>query len=130
MNIYLDIDGVLIQKDGKPADYVSEFLEYITNNHNVYWLTTHCKGDSNQTVKYLSNKLPKECAAFLSKIKPTNWQTLKTEAIDFKQQFVWLDDYIMESEINVLKDHKAQIYFIKIDLNKEPGMLKRLKNFI
>ena len=35
MNIYLDIDGFLIQKDGKSADYVQEFLEYITNIHHL-----------------------------------------------------------------------------------------------
>lgn len=44
MNIYLDIDGVLITKNGQPAEYVEEFLEHIINKHNVFWLTTHCRG--------------------------------------------------------------------------------------
>ena len=30
-----------------------EFLKYITDNHNVYWLTTYCKGNAGDTVNYL-----------------------------------------------------------------------------
>ena len=37
-------------------------------------------------------------------IKPTDWGTLKTDAIDFGEEFYWLDDYPFQAELNVLKD--------------------------
>ena len=46
MNIYLDIDGVIITNNFQPAEHLGEFLKYILEKHKVYWLTTHCKGDS------------------------------------------------------------------------------------
>lgn len=128
MNIYLDIDGVLITKDGQPANYVGEFLEYMVNNHDVYWLTTHCQGDNRQAVRYLANKLPKECFQFLDKIQPTSWKTLKTEAIDYTKEFSWFDDYIMQSEINILEQNDVMRSFIQIDLKNEPDKLNNLIN--
>lgn len=44
MNIYLDIDGVILANDKQPALHAKEFLKYITDNYPTYWLTTHCKG--------------------------------------------------------------------------------------
>lgn len=124
MNIYLDIDGVLINKNGQPANYVGEFLEYLANNHDVYWLTTHCQGDSLQVERYLADKLPKECLQFLNKIRPTSWTTLKTEAIDYTKDFMWFDDYIMQSEINILEKNNALASFVQIDLRNKPDKLK------
>jgi len=65
MNIYLDIDGVLITKNGQPALGVVEFLTYLTKNHTVYWLTTHCRGGESNAVEYLKNKLPNECFEYI-----------------------------------------------------------------
>ncbi|OGM16531.1 hypothetical protein A2V56_00600 [Candidatus Woesebacteria bacterium RBG_19FT_COMBO_42_9] len=45
MNIYLDIDGVILANDKQAALYAKEFLKYVTDNYPTYWLTTHCKGD-------------------------------------------------------------------------------------
>lgn len=126
MNIYLDIDGVLITKDGQPANYVGDFLEYMVSTHNVYWLTTHCQGDNRQVIRYLANKLPKECFQFLDKIQPTSWRTLKTEAIDYTKKFLWFDDYIMQSEVNVLEQNNVVQSFIQIDLKSEPDKLQTL----
>ncbi|PLX27155.1 hypothetical protein C0583_04615 [Candidatus Parcubacteria bacterium] len=130
MNIYLDIDQVLIKKDSKPADYVSEFLKYITDKHNVYWLTTHCRGNAQVTAQYLQDKLPDEVLPCLDKIKSTNWQTLKTEAIDFSQDFRWLDDYVMQAESNVLAENNAKEKIILINLKSEPDKLKQIMNII
>lgn len=102
MNIYLDINGVILQKNGQPTQNVDKFLEYVINNHDVYWLTTHCKGDASTAVRYLQGKIPDELIPLTERIKPTYWQTLKTEAIDFTKDFLWYDDYIMEAEKKVL----------------------------
>lgn len=48
INIYLDIDGVLLTKNLKPANYAFEFLQYVLSNYpfSTYWLTTRCQGDA------------------------------------------------------------------------------------
>ena len=86
MNIYLDVEGVLMNR-GKPAKYIKEFLKYLTSKHNVYWLTTLCRGEANNVVAYLRQFLDEETLEYCQKIKATNWNTWKTEAIDFSQNF-------------------------------------------
>jgi len=83
MNIYIDIDGVILTNDLRPAKNLKKFLNYILRKHDVFWLTTHCKSDSSEVITYLRQFLPNELIKLCEKIKPTNWQTLKTEAIDF-----------------------------------------------
>ena len=72
--LYLDINGVLLtSKNTQAAPGVNEFVEFITQQFDCYWLTTHCKGDSAPALKYLSQFL---LAATLEKLKdavrPTN----------------------------------------------------------
>jgi hypothetical protein len=123
MNIYLDIDGVLLTKESKPAKHVFDFLVYITNNHQVYWLTTHCRGEVQAPIQYLKDKLSEDTLPFLEKIKPTIWQTLKTEAIDFSKDFLWFDDYIMQAEKKVLEKNNAAEKIVIIDLKSNPNIL-------
>lgn len=130
MNIYLDIDGVLITKDGQPAKSVIPFLKYVTDNHQAYWLTTHCKGDASNAVHYLKGILGEEVMPYLTKIVATDWQTLKTEGIDFNQDFRWLDDYVLQAELNILEKHDAKKKIILINLKSEPDKLIQLVNNI
>ena len=129
MNIYLDIDGVILGKDLKPANHLREFLEYITDNHEVYWLTTHCKGDNKITLNYLSRFLDKDIIELLKKVKPTSWNMLKTEAIDFTKDFVWLDDYIFPTERQVLERENKLDGWIEVNLKDSgDGLLQVLKD--
>lgn len=124
MNIYLDVNGVLLEKDGTPPFGIVEFLKYITDNHSVYWLTTHCRnGDNSYVLEYLKDKLPIESHDYLKKIKPTKWDTLKTSGIDFSQDFRWFDDYVMESEKKILKENNCEEKQILIDLKNNPKQL-------
>lgn len=123
MNIYLDIDGVLLKKHGGPADNVLEFLKYITENFDCYWLTTHCRNGEDNCIEYLSDKLPKESLQYLEKIKPAYWDMLKTEGIDFSKDFRWFDDYLMKAEEKVLLDDNSYFYWYKVDLEKYPNSL-------
>lgn len=116
--LYLDIDGVLVTaKNTRAADGVISFLQFITSNFDCYWLTTHCKGDSEYAINYVREFVP-DRDNLLPKIKPTNWNTLKTEAIDFDSEFFWLDDYPMMAEILVLKQHEKESNLIVVELNR------------
>ena len=120
MKLYLDIDGVLLHtKEDKAAEHAAELIEYITSEFDCYWLTTHCKGDTEHAVKYLSEYFQKDIVEKLSKIKPTYWETLKTEAIDFDSNFIWLEDYPFQAEKEVLRNFAASESLYTVDLNRD-----------
>lgn len=126
MKLYLDIDGVLLTtKQTQIAEDASAFIAFVTENFDCFWLTTHCKGDNAPAIKYLSKYFDNETIELLQKVKPTDWSTLKTEAIDFKSDFIWLDDFPMHSEITVVKEHLRTDSVIVVDLNRS-GELKRI----
>ena len=94
MHLYLDIDGVLLDyKADAPAEHAVEFIDYILEEFDCYWLTTHCQGDTSEVNEYLSEYFPEDIVRRLAAVKPTTWKTLKTEGIDFTTPFVWIDDY-------------------------------------
>ena len=127
MNIYLDIEGVLLR--GKEiTPHLEEFLKYITDNHTVYWLTTHCKGDSKYTIDYLKRYLDNNLIKYLEKIKETNWNINKIEAIDFSKEFRWLDDYVSLTEQEILKEKGVFNNWLKINLNVNINILKDIIN--
>ncbi len=127
MNIYLDVDGTILTKDKQPAQGLVEFLKHLTENHQVFWLTTHCKeGDASMVIKYLSNYFPEEATVLLSKIQATTWTTWKTEAIDFSTDFRWFDDFPLSPEIEELAKHNAQSKLIRVDLQTNPETLNNI----
>ena len=126
--LYLDIDGVLITaKNPKAADYVGEFIDYILSRYDVYWLTTHCDSDASAAIDYLKDYLPLYYLDKLKTVKPTQWDTLKTEAIDFSSDFIWLDDYAMQAERNFLATKSKLNNLIIVNLNNESELKRIIK---
>jgi len=106
MNYYLDVDGTILTKDHHEAIGLHDFLDFILKSGEVYWLTTHCRElDTSHVLETLQRYLQPQNFALAKQIKPTQWRTLKTEAIDFSEPFYWFDDYVMEAEKKVLKTH-------------------------
>lgn len=89
-------------------------------------MTTHCKGDKNSAINYLSKYFDSETLEILKKIKPTNWATLKTEAINFDEHFFWLVDYPLIAEKNILLQNSCLESLIEVDLKRE----NELKNVV
>ena len=120
MKLYLDIDGVLLTKrNTKAADSGAPFIDFVTRRFDCYWLTTHCKGNAETAVRYLSQYYDPGSIARLEKVKATDWQTLKTGGIDFSSGFYWLDDAPFESEKEQLKRNGASERLLIVDLNRE-----------
>ncbi len=132
MKLYLDIDGVLITaKNPNAPEGIDAFLEYVSSNFDCHWLTTHCKGDASACIQYLKQYLSNNSLVSLSKIKPTTWDTLKTEAIDMEESFYWLDDYPMMAEKKELEKHGKLDSLIQVNLNNQNELeriIKILKN--
>ena len=123
--IYLDIDGVLLDyRTGQPAEHAQTLIDFITSGrYDVYWLTTHCKGDSTQTMEYLSRHFSGRTLKKLGKIKATEWDTLKTEAIDPGCDFIWIDDYPFQAEIAALDAIRRRDSLCRVDLCREDELL-------
>ena len=120
MNLYLDIDGVLLDYNTETyAKGAIELIEYVTSEFDCYWLTTHCKGDSMPAIEYLSGYFPPDVIEKLRKVKPTYWEDLKTEGIDFDRNFIWLDDYPFQAEQEVLKNFGVSESLYRVDLGNE-----------
>lgn len=125
MNIYLDIDGVLLNHGAK-AEGADEFLEFVTRNFEAFWLTTHCKGNADVPFRLLRDR--GFDINWILRIKPTNWDVLKTDAIDFSKPFLWLEDSPLASEQAALIAAGKEDCLVLVDLNKKPGMLREIMN--
>ena len=125
-NIYLGIDGVILTRGTVPALHLEMFLSYILTRYSVSWLSSRCRGKSEETVNYLSQFLPPTTINLIRKIKPTNFDLDKTEAIDFTKRFFLLDGPLFDSEKNTLKKYGKYDSWIELDLIKKPHQLLNL----
>ncbi|MBR3180299.1 hypothetical protein IKF57_02095 [Candidatus Saccharibacteria bacterium] len=132
MNIYLDIDGVLVGTKSPREDVIS-FIRYILEHYpdSTYWLTTHCKGGVNRSAEWLRmNDFPTDLVDEMDRIiKPTDWGVMKTEAIDMDQDFIWFDDSLFETERRILEARYVLEDFYKMD-PKDPEMAKKALEFL
>ena len=128
--LYIDIDGVLLKnREGKAVEGISSFIRFIVSNFDCYWLTTHCKGDAQTAMEYLSEYLTYEDLKLLQKVKATDWNTLKTEAIDFTSDFYWIDDYAMNAEKEILQMKCKQDSLILVENDSDiPAIIKKLSH--
>lgn len=124
MNIYLDVDGVLLD-NGKPAGFVSSFLKHVLENNpdTTYWLTTRCNGDASEVLRQIQNLFDDDTQQLLEKIKPTSWPIVKTQAIDFSQPFIWFDDQLGWADKQALEENNALDSLRRIDLEANPNQL-------
>ena len=108
MKLYIDIDGVLLgSSNGKPqlAKGADRFIDFVLENFDCYWLSTHCKGATDSVLSYLQKYSSADFFEKIQKIKPTNFDVFKTEAIDLSEEFIWIDDSPLSTEIEILDKH-------------------------
>jgi hypothetical protein len=126
LNYYLDVDGTIITKEHQEALGLNDFLKYLFNSGEVFWLTTHCRYlDTSSVLSYLEQFLEPKNYALVKNIFPTTWNTMKTEAINFSHPFYWFDDYLLEAEIRILQKNMCFEKWIKIDLGKNDQDIMR-----
>ena len=130
MNLYIDVDSVLLGKDDPASPQVSlarhakEFLEFALAHFNCYWLTSHVKdGDAHGLLGYLRRYVLDDLMPLLRKIRPTHWVTLKTEAL--QGDFYWLDDSPLQAELNRLRRQDLLDRWLHVDVCQRPDDLLR-----
>ena len=129
MNIYLDVDGVLLNHHGTLANHADEFLAaMVHSDHPVHWLTTRCRdGDSSAVVALLGRLVQRSTVELLTSIKPTSWETSKLEVIDLRSPFIWFDDQPLQFEIEELQECGLLDRWVKVGLLSEPEQLGTLR---
>ena len=65
-----------------------------------------------------------------ARLVPSEWDELKTDAINFEEDFIWFDDDLWPLELNVLEKHEALEHFIMVDLHKDPDILLKLAQVV
>jgi hypothetical protein len=127
MNIYLDIDGVLLANDLNTANYANDFLRLVLAEYpdSTYWLTTHCNGDASVPISHVGHLFEPDVQELMKKIKPTTWQTAKTRGIDFSKPFLWFDDDLFYEEKQELEKRGALDSWIEVDLAKDENQLQK-----
>ncbi len=134
MNLYLDIDGVLLGKadPNSPeihlASGAEEFLAFALARFRCFWLTTHCQGRTEGVLKYLAPYGPTEFMALAAKVKPTSFQAMKTEALE--GDFLWLDDAPMQCELDWLSARGWLDRWIRVDTRRRPADLRRAQKIL
>lgn len=129
MKLYIDVDGVLLGKDAKTgipsiANNSAEFLSFCLKNFDCYWLTTHCRGDSEIVLNYLRPYSNDAFLALASKIKATNFRTFKTEALS--GDFLWIDDQPTAYELQVLDENNWFDRWYEVNTRKDMDALTKL----
>jgi hypothetical protein len=119
MKIYLDIDGVLLTRSLRLPKHGREFILFLTDHCDCYWLTTHCRAGGNKAIEYLEKFYDQDIVEKLKLIKKTDWVDKKTEGIDYSSTFIWLDDNPFHSEIVDLKNKNCLGSLIVVDLSNE-----------
>jgi hypothetical protein len=132
MNIYLDVDGVLLINEKFAAPYAEEFLKRVLEKYpdSTYWLTTHRWKGIDRTQEVLTPAFSTETLELIKAIKPTEWGDLKTDAIDFTEPFLWFDDDLFPEEEAMLEAHGVLDNWIGVDLIKNPNQLHELTKLL
>lgn len=127
---YIDIDGVLLRNGRGGPELIPRFsriIGYLKKNFDCYWLTTHVRsgvgsaGAINKLAPFW-NKARVD-TGILDSIHPADWQTLKTEAIDFTQPFLWLEDSPLIAECRICEEKGCLDNIVLVDWRRRVSRL-------
>lgn len=129
--IYFDIDGT-IKGTASPKEDIIALLRYCLDHYpdSIYWLTSHCRGGENYVDFALRGEFPDDLVDELcEKVQSTDWNELKTEAIDMDSDFVWFDDNLFDTERKVLEAYYVSDGFFRMN-PKDSEMAKKALEFL
>lgn len=150
--IYLDVDGCILRHPpheskawwlanpgGGPAAGVCDFLEWATTHCDVRWLTAWAAcgemGDDGRAVLARRLRIPVELLASIR--NPLSWDFGirdsdggKCAGINWEEHaagvpWVWLDDELLDREMDFLKGRHALDHYVKVDSSADPLALRK-----
>lgn len=123
MNIYLDINQVLLNSKNTLALHCDKFLGTIIK-YPTFWLTADYGGKVDTALSHLLPLLNHEQRNLITMIDRVPWDLARTEAIDFSEPFLWFTRTVDEFERSDLEVQKCVKNLVLIDADKEPAILK------
>lgn len=116
----------LTENYGKAAKGLEEFIVAL-KPYDTYWLTTHCMdGNPERAREIMKKHLPESLYNEVDCIKPTVWDTAKTEGIDWSSDFIWFDNDIYPDEWERFKTAKPNQQVIEVNLRDNPTQLEEI----
>jgi hypothetical protein len=101
----LDHQDVFLQRG--VADYAKPFMHWAKEHFDVRWLAESGPRDAFYTARRLS--LPDDAVA------PASFELSKTEAINPKENFYWIDGALIPEEVAWLRHHGHEARFVHVD---------------
>jgi hypothetical protein len=71
-----------------------------------------------------------ELVEIASKIPAAKWNAMKTEAIDLKSDFFWIEDAVLDYEDRELEKHGVDDRLVTLDTREDPNALMYLTKII
>ena len=140
INLYLDIDGTLIQDAcinpttglKTIASGALELLQFSVNHFNCFWLSYYARGKKPNNISRVFRDaldvqvLPNEWTEVFGMIKNAKWTTNKTQGIDLNIPFFWIDDNVSDADQDFLKNNGVFATVINVNLDRNPNDLHRV----
>ena len=135
MRLYLDVDEVLLGKDGSLARHVMDFLAFVTDRFDCFWLTTHVREhDTEAVIQHLLQGTPDDLKTDLMEvidtIRPAPWPRWKTDALPEDGDFRWLDDSPTATEIDILRERGWLGRWLHVDVDEDVDDLLRAQRIL
>ena len=70
--------------------------------------------------------VPPELHADIDRIKPTVWDTMKTQGIDWSRDFIWFDNDISPFEWEKIEQGHENQQAIEVNLRANPNQLHEI----
>ena len=139
--IYLDVDGVFLRSpnlgvwngEWEVAPHAIEFLDWAVANHAPLWLTSRdMLGNGEGIAAAFTNVIGggTKLLELASKIPSQAWESAKTTAIDFSDDFIWLDDCPRTDDLLTLEREGAVNCWIEVNTDLRPEDLLRVMQLI
>jgi len=134
MNLYLDIDGVILGTNPPTsqgvvlARHAADFLAFAVERFDCFWLSTHCKGDVQPVIEYLRPHVAEGMVPLLRHVGPTSFDVLKTEAL--RGDFYWIDDSPLQAELAWLATRGMLDRWICVNTRQRPEDLLSAMNVL